>query len=218
MERFGSLSKTSCSRNFCERHQLSQIKGVIAKRFHWIALLYSNCSPFAGNYGHATNRVSLSAPPRCSLQGLRVVIIGGTSGFGMATAKAASAEGASVIIAPSKQSNVDRALADLPSGAKGYVLDITQEPAVCQNVIGHGQHLLLSQCFIVFSAPRSVPRCFHRRGCRPRSSAAVIAKAIQEHRLEAYATLFYGLSSDLSGTSESYRRAPGVATQRRNVA
>ena len=48
----------------------------------------------------------------------------------MATAKAASAEGASVIVASSKKSNVDRALADFPSGAEGYVLDITQESAV----------------------------------------------------------------------------------------
>ena len=65
-----------------------------------------------------------------SLEGQRLVIIGGTSGFGMATAKAASAEGASVIVASSKKSNVDRALTDFPSGAEGYVLDITQESAV----------------------------------------------------------------------------------------
>jgi NAD(P)-dependent dehydrogenase (short-subunit alcohol dehydrogenase family) len=64
------------------------------------------------------------------LEGQRVVIIGGTSGFGMATAKAASAEGASVIVASSKKSNVDRTLADFPSGAEGYVLDIIQESAV----------------------------------------------------------------------------------------
>jgi NAD(P)-dependent dehydrogenase (short-subunit alcohol dehydrogenase family) len=34
-----------------------------------------------------------------TLEGQRVVTIGGTSGFGMAAAKAASAEGASVIVA-----------------------------------------------------------------------------------------------------------------------
>ena len=77
-------------------------------------------------------QISFPARPSLnrSLKGQRVVIIGGTSGFGMATAKAASAEGASVIVASSKKSNVDRALADLPSGAEGYVLDITQESAV----------------------------------------------------------------------------------------
>jgi NAD(P)-dependent dehydrogenase (short-subunit alcohol dehydrogenase family) len=55
-----------------------------------------------------------------SLEGQRIVIIGGTSGFGMATAKAASAEGASVIVASSKKTNLDRALAKLPAGAEGH--------------------------------------------------------------------------------------------------
>jgi NAD(P)-dependent dehydrogenase (short-subunit alcohol dehydrogenase family) len=64
-----------------------------------------------------------------SLEGQRVVIIGGTSGFGI-TAKAASAEGASVIVASSKKANVDRAIAELPASAGGHALDITQESAV----------------------------------------------------------------------------------------
>jgi NAD(P)-dependent dehydrogenase (short-subunit alcohol dehydrogenase family) len=58
-----------------------------------------------------------------SLAGQRVVIIGGTSGFGLATAKAASAEGASVIVASSKKTNVDRALAELPACAEGHVAE-----------------------------------------------------------------------------------------------
>ena len=65
-----------------------------------------------------------------SLEGQRVVIIGGTSGFGMATAKAASAERASVVVASSKRTNVDRALDELPAGAEGHVLDIKRESAV----------------------------------------------------------------------------------------
>ena len=64
-----------------------------------------------------------------SLEGQRIVIIGGTSGFGMATAKAASAERASVVVASSKRTNVDRALDELPTGAEGHVFDITQESA-----------------------------------------------------------------------------------------
>jgi NAD(P)-dependent dehydrogenase (short-subunit alcohol dehydrogenase family) len=78
-----------------------------------------------------------------SLAGQRVVIIGGTSGFGMATAKAASAEGASVIVASSKKTNVDRALAELPAGAEGHVLDVTRESAVTNffSTIGEFNHL-----------------------------------------------------------------------------
>src|SRR3984893_7379334 len=81
-----------------------------------------------------------------SLEGQRVIIIGGTSGFGMATAKAASAEGASVIVASSKKTNVDRALAELPAGAEGHVLDITQESAVTDffSSIGEFDHLAVT--------------------------------------------------------------------------
>ena len=77
------------------------------------------------------------------LDGQRIVIIGGTSGFGMAAAKAASAEGASVIVASSRKANVDRALNELPAGAEGHVLDITQESAVADffSTVGEFDHL-----------------------------------------------------------------------------
>lgn len=44
------------------------------------------------------------------LQGKRVVIVGGTSGLGFATAEAAIEYGAIVVVASSKQENVDRAV------------------------------------------------------------------------------------------------------------
>jgi len=64
----------------------------------------------------------------------------------MATAKAASAEGASVIVASSKKTNVDRALAELPTGAEGHVLDVTQESAVTDffSTIGEFDHLAVT--------------------------------------------------------------------------
>src|SRR5262249_33066638 len=81
-----------------------------------------------------------------SLEGQRVVIIGGTSGFGMARAKAASAEGASVIVASSMKTNVDRALAELPAGTEGHLLDITQESAVADffSTIDEFDHLAVT--------------------------------------------------------------------------
>jgi NAD(P)-dependent dehydrogenase (short-subunit alcohol dehydrogenase family) len=81
-----------------------------------------------------------------SLEGQRIVIIGGTSGFGMSTAKAASAEGASVVVASSKRTNVDRALDELPAGAEGHVLDITQESAVTDffATVGEFDHLAIT--------------------------------------------------------------------------
>lgn len=59
-----------------------------------------------------------------SLNGKRIVIIGGTSGIGLATAHAAIDAGAEVVIASSRQSSVDAALAELSAGATGRTLDV----------------------------------------------------------------------------------------------
>jgi NAD(P)-dependent dehydrogenase (short-subunit alcohol dehydrogenase family) len=62
-----------------------------------------------------------------SLKGKRIVILGGTSGIGLATAKAAEREGASVVVASSRQPRVDQALAQLSDTAEGHVVDLTDE-------------------------------------------------------------------------------------------
>jgi NAD(P)-dependent dehydrogenase (short-subunit alcohol dehydrogenase family) len=64
-----------------------------------------------------------------SLSGKRVVILGGTSGIGLATAKAAEREGAAVVIASSRRERLDRALALLRS-AEGEVVDVADETQV----------------------------------------------------------------------------------------
>jgi len=77
--------------------------------------------------------------PHHNFEGQRIVIIGGTSGLGFATARVASAQGASVIVASSKKENVDRALAELPGRAEGHVLDISQEAVVADFFAGVGE-------------------------------------------------------------------------------
>lgn len=62
-----------------------------------------------------------------SLSGKRIVILGGTSGIGLATARAAQREGAGIVIASSRKARVDRALASLADGAEGQVLDLSDE-------------------------------------------------------------------------------------------
>jgi NAD(P)-dependent dehydrogenase (short-subunit alcohol dehydrogenase family) len=64
------------------------------------------------------------------LQGKKVVVLGGTSGFGLAVAKAAAAEGAKAVIVSRSQVNVDKALQELPKGTEGVSLDVTDEAAV----------------------------------------------------------------------------------------
>ena len=64
------------------------------------------------------------------LDGQRIVILGGSSGIGLATAQAAAAEGAQVVIGSSRKGRINEALARLPPGAEGHTLDLTDEQAV----------------------------------------------------------------------------------------
>ena len=50
-----------------------------------------------------------------TLDGKRIVVLGGSSGIGLATAQAAAREGASIVIASSRKTRVDQALATLPA-------------------------------------------------------------------------------------------------------
>jgi NAD(P)-dependent dehydrogenase (short-subunit alcohol dehydrogenase family) len=64
-----------------------------------------------------------------TLNGQRIVVLGGSSGIGLATAQAAVREGASVVIASSRKARVDEALATLPTGTEGHVLDLADSEA-----------------------------------------------------------------------------------------
>lgn len=65
-----------------------------------------------------------------SLVGKKVIVLGGSSGIGLATAKAAAVEGALVTIVSSNQQRIDRALQELPSGSRGHAADFTDEAQV----------------------------------------------------------------------------------------
>jgi NAD(P)-dependent dehydrogenase (short-subunit alcohol dehydrogenase family) len=65
-----------------------------------------------------------------SLQNQRVVILGGTSGIGLATAQLAAGQGATVIVASSNPESVKRALESLPGTASGEAVDLTDSAAV----------------------------------------------------------------------------------------
>ena len=79
-----------------------------------------------------------------SLNGKKIVILGGTSGLGLATAQAAVREGAEIVIAGSRKARLDRAVATLPANAEGVVLDVTQEAQVQGffNGLGAFDHLV----------------------------------------------------------------------------
>lgn len=81
-----------------------------------------------------------------TLRGKRVVLLGGTSGVGFATAEAAAREGASVVIVSSRKERVDNAISRLPQGAEGHVVDLSNEEMVRAffSQIGEFDHLVFT--------------------------------------------------------------------------
>jgi len=80
-----------------------------------------------------------------SLEGKRVVVIGGTSGIGFAVAELARVQGAAVVVASSNAANVKAALERLP-GATGSTVDLRDEAGVAGffDEIGAFDHLAIT--------------------------------------------------------------------------
>jgi NAD(P)-dependent dehydrogenase (short-subunit alcohol dehydrogenase family) len=64
---------------------------------------------------------------RNGLHGKSVVVLGGTSGIGLATARAAAARGALVTVTSRSRERGERAVAAIGAGAKGEVADLANE-------------------------------------------------------------------------------------------
>src|SRR5262245_29140247 len=65
-----------------------------------------------------------------SLKGTRVLVLGGSSGIGLATARAAVAGGAQVTVASRSGDKVNAAVAVIGGGAQGTPLDTTNDAAL----------------------------------------------------------------------------------------
>ncbi|MFD8703563.1 SDR family oxidoreductase [Kitasatospora sp. NPDC059648] len=68
--------------------------------------------------------------PIAPLKDQRVVILGGTSGIGLATAALAANHGARVTVASSRAASTERALATLPAGTTAEIADLTDSRQV----------------------------------------------------------------------------------------
>ncbi|HEY6871340.1 MAG TPA: SDR family oxidoreductase [Geobacteraceae bacterium] len=75
-----------------------------------------------------------------SLKEKKVVIIGGSSGMGLASAKAAAAEGAYVLIAGRSQERLKKALDEIEGEAEAHALDVTREEEVRDFFAGLGTY------------------------------------------------------------------------------
>ncbi len=65
------------------------------------------------------------------LAGKKVIVLGGTSGIGLATARAAAAEGAMVTVVSGNPDRVAAALQVLPAGCNGLTADLGREELIC---------------------------------------------------------------------------------------
>ena len=78
------------------------------------------------------------------LRGKKVIVLGGSSGLGLAAAKAAGNEGANIIIVSSNQSRIDSALRELPEGSSGFAVDLSKEKSIKSffEQVGNFDHLV----------------------------------------------------------------------------
>lgn len=79
-----------------------------------------------------------------NLSGKKVVILGGSAGIGLATAKAAALNDAEIVIVSSNQQRIDAALQQLPAGSKGLTVDLSSEQNIKDlfDQVGNFDHLV----------------------------------------------------------------------------
>jgi NAD(P)-dependent dehydrogenase (short-subunit alcohol dehydrogenase family) len=65
-----------------------------------------------------------------TLKGKRILVLGGTSGIGLAVAEAVVAEDSEVVVISSQQSRVAHALSILGPGAQGFTAQLSDEASV----------------------------------------------------------------------------------------
>lgn len=75
-----------------------------------------------------------------------IVIVGGSSGIGLATAKAAYAEGASIVIVGRSKDRLNQARTEIGKGVRGVKADVEEETSVeaAFAEIGQFDHLFIS--------------------------------------------------------------------------
>jgi NAD(P)-dependent dehydrogenase (short-subunit alcohol dehydrogenase family) len=80
------------------------------------------------------------------LQDKRVVVLGGSSGIGLAVARQAASQGARVVIASSSAERVQNAIESVGGEARGQAVDLSDEPAVAAffSELGTFDHLVFT--------------------------------------------------------------------------
>ena len=143
----------------------------------------------------------------CGLTNQRIVIVGGSSGTGLATARAAAAAGAAVTIAWSDQGRLDTALAGLPGNCDGAVVDTRSGAAVAALFAGRAS-------WTTWCTPRLTRllsgRCRTSRSMRP-GNCSRSASGEQSPQSSSAPRLRPGGSIVLTSGTIGVRPTPGAA-------
>jgi NAD(P)-dependent dehydrogenase (short-subunit alcohol dehydrogenase family) len=138
------------------------------------------------------------------LHGQRVVVLGGTSGVGLAVAAGAASAGAEVVVVSSRRSSVDKALSALPDGATGRVADLS-DPSTVRGVleeIGELDHLVYTageSLALMPMAELDVEQARQLFGLRLFSALAAVSAAAPLVRTGGSITLTTGTDKDRPG-------------------
>ena len=65
-----------------------------------------------------------------SLEGQKVVVVGGTGGIGLAVAQAAALQGARIVVASRSQKRCEQAAAKIEGDVEAYTVDVTDEDSI----------------------------------------------------------------------------------------
>ena len=86
------------------------------------------------------------------LKNKKIIIIGGSSGIGLAVAKAALKKGADVVIASRSEEKLAKAKADLSENVETYTIDMLQEESIIDffKKVGPFDHLQLTAAEVQF--------------------------------------------------------------------
>src|SRR5207302_7035558 len=85
-------------------------------------------------HGRRSNPIHSRRVQPVTLDGARILLVGGTSGLGLAVAQAAAERGAIPIVASRNPASVDRALATLPERAEGATVDLADTNSIARLV------------------------------------------------------------------------------------
>ena len=128
-----------------------------------------------------------------------VVVLGGSTGMGLATARAAAAEGAQVVITGRSQEKLTAAIAQLPAGSQSAVLDVANEAGTRSlfEQLGHVDHIFITAGTVTLGAGLSADTETLRPGMDTRFWGALYAAKYGAARMKngGSLTLMSGVSA-----------------------